>query len=698
MLIAGKTGSGKSTFLHILITNASLHYGPDQLHFYLIDFKKGVEFKTYATHELPHARVIAIESDREFGVSVLERLDAILKERGDLFREVGVQDLAGFRDARPGVPMPRLLLIVDEFQEFFVEDDKHSQTAALLLDRLVRQGRAFGVHVLLGSQTLGGAYSLARSTLGQMAVRIALQCSESDAHLILSEDNTAARLLTRPGEAIYNDANGMLEGNHPFQIAWLEDDRRDFHLGRVQQLSQNRHVQMPPAIVFEGNIPADPHRNIELSRLIDAPQWEAPLRERVAWLGEAVAIKDPTAITFHPQAGQNLLVVGQSDLATVGLLATSLISLACQIPPNAVSGEPRVATFVVLDGNFGGVSTETWKELQAALPHEVTLGEPRDVPAVLTKLTTELTRREQSGSRDDLPIFVVIFNLGRFRDLKKSDDDMGFSFGSGEKKVSPGKQFTDLLKNGPGFGIHTLVWSDTYNNVSRWFSSQTLREFEMRIVFQLSASDSSNLIDSPLASKLGPNRAILHSVDQGSNEKFRPYGPPSPEWLSDVAARLHRPPPTRTLTNHWPSVKTYRNLRFCSPFGVRCVSIAWEFSHRRFTAVLTHHPPKSILCESFPSFGSPLQSLLSRVPNGRRSSSVTKLAAFIRPASFSTVTTTCRGRCGSAPEVRSTRRTSPQVCRDFTRTFRDFVSATSVRRFGQRTSLLRRPRKTAPSP
>lgn len=538
VLIAGKTGSGKSTFLHILITNAALHYGPDQLHFYLIDFKKGVEFKTYATHELPHARVIAIESDREFGVSVLERLDAILKERGDLFRDVGVQDLAGFRGARPGEEMPRILLVVDEFQEFFVEDDKHAQTSALLLDRLVRQGRAFGIHVLLGSQTLGGAYSLARSTLGQMAVRIALQCSESDAHLILSEDNTAARLLTRPGEAIYNDANGMLEGNHPFQIAWLEDDRRDFHLGRVQQMTEKRHVRMPPAIVFEGNIPADPRRNVELSQLIDVPQWDAPLLERVAWLGEAVAIKDPTTIRFHAQGGQNLLVVGQSDLATVGLMATSLISLACQVRPNAATGEPPVATFFILDGNFGGVSNETWKELQTALPHTVQIGEPRDAPSVLATLTAEMARREQSGSRDDTPIFVVIFNLGRFRDLKKSDDDMGFSFGGGEKKVSPSKQFTDLLKNGPNFGIHTLVWSDTYNNVSRWFSSQTLREFEVRIVFQLSASDSSNLIDGPLASKLGPNRAILHSVDQGTNEKFRPYGPPTAEWLADVASRL----------------------------------------------------------------------------------------------------------------------------------------------------------------
>src|SRR4030095_13983055 len=117
--------------------------------------------------------------------------------------------------------MPRVLLIIDEFKEFFRSDDRIAHDAALLLDRLVRQGRAFGIHVLLGSQTLAGAYSLARSTIGQMAVRIALQCSESDAHLILSEDNTAARLLGRPGEAIYNDANGLLEGNHPFQVVWL---------------------------------------------------------------------------------------------------------------------------------------------------------------------------------------------------------------------------------------------------------------------------------------------------------------------------------------------------------------------------------------------------------------------------------------------------------------------------------------------
>ena len=126
MLVAGKTGSGKSTLLHVLITNLALRYSPDEIELYLIDFKKGVEFKTYATFALPHARVVAIESDREFGLSVLQRLDAELKVRGEMFRDSGAQDVASYRRVT-GESLPRILLIIDEFQEFFVEDDKIAQ-------------------------------------------------------------------------------------------------------------------------------------------------------------------------------------------------------------------------------------------------------------------------------------------------------------------------------------------------------------------------------------------------------------------------------------------------------------------------------------------------------------------------------------------------------------------------------------------
>ncbi len=160
VLIAGRTGSGKSTLMHALIINLALNYSPDEIELYLIDFKKGVEFKVYATHELPHGSVVAIESEREFGISVLERLDAELRRRADRFRDAGVQDLSGYRGVPGAPPLPRVVLIVDEFQEFFVEEDKLAQEAALWLDRLVRQGRAFGVHVILGSQSLGGAFTL----------------------------------------------------------------------------------------------------------------------------------------------------------------------------------------------------------------------------------------------------------------------------------------------------------------------------------------------------------------------------------------------------------------------------------------------------------------------------------------------------------------------------------------------------------
>ncbi len=293
VLVAGRTGSGKSTLLHALIVNVALNYSPDEVELYLIDFKKGVEFKVYATYNLPHAGVVAIESEREFGISVLQRLDKELRERADRFRDAGVQDINGYRNAPNTPPCPRILLIVDEFQEFFVEEDKLAQEAALLLDRLVRQGRAFGVHVHLGSQSLGGAYALARTTLGQMGIRIALQCPESDAHLILSEQNSAAKLLSRPGEAIYNDANGAAEGNHFFQVVWLSDDKREDYLKKLHDLAiERKPISNRIPIVFEGDAEAELFRNPLLRPFLESPAWPKTPRSSQAWLGDPVAIKD----------------------------------------------------------------------------------------------------------------------------------------------------------------------------------------------------------------------------------------------------------------------------------------------------------------------------------------------------------------------------------------------------------------------
>ncbi|MDM8004896.1 MAG: FtsK/SpoIIIE domain-containing protein [Phycisphaerae bacterium] len=531
-LIAGKTGSGKSTLLHVMITNLALWYSPDEVELYLIDFKKGVEFKTYVTNDLPHARAVAIESDREFGLSVLRRIDAEMNRRGDLLRRAGVQDLPAYRQAT-GEKMPRTLLMVDEFQVFFSEDDKLAQDAAILLDRLVRQGRAFGIHVILGSQTLGGTSGLARSTIGQMAVRIALQCSDADSRLILDDENAAARLLSRPGEAIYNDAGGLMTGNSPFQTAWLADDRRDELLERVSRKAEETTVEREPLIVFEGNAPSDIAGNRLLSRLLAAPNWPVTSAAPQAWLGDAVAIKDPTSVAFRRQSGSNLLMVGQRDEAALAMMASAMVSLAAQQPP-------RSARFIILDGSPADAPWAGYLQRVASiLPHATRIVEYRELGEAMNELSIELQRRQQGEvTAADASIYLIIYGLQRYRPLRRQEDEFSFARTDEDAPPDPGRQLSELLREGPHNGIHTLAWADTPVTLDRTFNRQSMREFDNRVLFQMSAADSSNLIDSPAANRLGLYRALLHSEELGLFEQFRPYAMLQSSWLEYVENRF----------------------------------------------------------------------------------------------------------------------------------------------------------------
>lgn len=526
-LVAGKTGSGKSSFLNAVITNLALWYAPDEAQVLLIDFKKGIEFKAYAQHAMPHAQAVAIESDLEFGLSVLRRLDAEMEKRGNLFRAAGVQDLAAWRSAldakASGLPadapkLARLLLVIDEFQEFFTRDDKLSQDAAMLLDRIARQGRAFGVHMLLGSQTLGGGAGIPRSTLGQMAVRVALQCDESDAQLILSDTNTAARLLARPGEAIYNDAAGKVEANTPFQVAWLPDNTRDTCLARVRVKAEVNGLGAMRPIVFEGGKIADPSDNAELVAVLAHPSAISPAKIKL-WLGSPVAIKEPTCAVFGRGAGDNLLIVGQSDEAACGVVATALLGLAAQDP---------AAQFTVLDGTpedaplFGALR----RVLALAAPARVRFPVMREAEAALVELHAEVKRRTESGAAGERR-FLAIQGLQRYRALRKSESGYSFSLDAQEgKPPAADKMLADIVKDGPAVGIHVVVWADSHGAFERCFDRLMLREFDHRLLFQLSAADSSNLMDAGDAAQLGPNRALLFSEERGVKEKCLPYRVP----------------------------------------------------------------------------------------------------------------------------------------------------------------------------
>jgi S-DNA-T family DNA segregation ATPase FtsK/SpoIIIE len=247
-----------------------------------------------------------------------------------------------------------------------------------------------------------------------------------------------------------------------------------------------------------------------------------------------VAIKDPTSTCFRRQAATNLMVLGQSDDSAMALSTAALLSLAAQYRSDQ-------ASFVVLDGSAAddpahGMITD----LAAALPHPSVIPGFRESDDAILQVGTEVARRVDGGITDAPSLFLFIHALQRFRNLRKSEDDFGYSFDEDEKDKppSPDKVLATILREGPVHGVHVVTWCDTVASLQRCFDRQSISEFDQRALFQIGATDSSTLIDSPAASRLGFNRALLFSEEQGTMEKFRPWTMHDRDWLQAMATRL----------------------------------------------------------------------------------------------------------------------------------------------------------------
>jgi hypothetical protein len=214
------------------------------------------------------------------------------------------------------------------------------------------------------------------------------------------------------------------------------------------------------------------------------------------------------------------------------MLACALVALAAQ---HGESG----ARFTVLDGTRPeSPVADLWPKVAASHPENVDVALPRQAAATIAAYADEVARRAQSPDERFGSLYLLIHDLAQFRDLRQTEDD--FSFGSNGKPPSVDKRFREILKEGPAVGVHVLLWCESYNTLSRSIDRLTLRDIEFRVAMQMSAADSTSLIDSPAATLLGEHRALLYRDDVGTQTKFRPYGVPSAEWLSWAAGQFQR--------------------------------------------------------------------------------------------------------------------------------------------------------------
>lgn len=157
-LICGRSGSGKSNFLHVLIQNlAFYYYAPNEIQLFLLDYKEGVEFNAYTNPTiLEHARLVSVASSVGFGVSFLSWLDKETKKRGELFKQFNVKDLSTYRKHGE---MPRLIVVIDEFQVLFSDSTtKEKERVEKYLNTILKKGRSYGVHLILATQTMRGRW------------------------------------------------------------------------------------------------------------------------------------------------------------------------------------------------------------------------------------------------------------------------------------------------------------------------------------------------------------------------------------------------------------------------------------------------------------------------------------------------------------------------------------------------------------
>lgn len=224
-LMAGQTGSGKSVLLNNLIFNLLAEYPPWELDLYLADFKK-VEFSRYMNKfETPHISACAATSEIRYVISLIRYLVDCMNARESLFARLGYQKLADFRNGRefaefPPLVLPRMLLIVDEFQQMFLDaSPREGEQIREMLTAIVKKGRATGLHILFASQEMSN--TLSRSDLANFKIRFALNCNIGVSMDVIGNQG-ATRI--QKGTVIYNTSDGTSETNVPYKVPYVQTE------------------------------------------------------------------------------------------------------------------------------------------------------------------------------------------------------------------------------------------------------------------------------------------------------------------------------------------------------------------------------------------------------------------------------------------------------------------------------------------
>jgi hypothetical protein len=548
-LIIGQTGSGKSSLLHTIIMSSLIRYPADELSIFLVDFKRGVEFKIYANHRLEAFRAVAIESEREFGESVLAFLDKEQSRRAEMFRRENVDNIQAYR-ARKGKDgknflLPRILLIIDEFHVLFSSDgNSMGKKASSHLEQIIKQGRAFGIHVVLASQTMANVGGIHQSLWGQVGIRIALKCPPADAKLILAEDNDGVDLLAsnEPGMAVYNSDCGNKIANTVFRVAYIEQDTQENLLKDISNEAPKPEIDFSNTRVMVSNIEDNlyhPYQKFIRNGKSDA------FKENDIFIGEPLQLSGKLRASFKAKDNSNMLIIGNDAQKARAMFVFSSLSLSihtlAQNDWKKTSNLPcvHIMDFAPPEEGDDNVLMTLGKEIPNHLEYE-TFNDSIDILKTLHQKLQTMGNAESQ--------YLLIFGLQGARSLRQNstpyqgqnrtitgiDDDMGLDIGI-KQSLSPYQMLCNVLQEGPTKKIHAIIWADNFKTFQAHYPG-LLSLFDLRVGFTMPNEDSVLFIEEPEGSHISENNAVF---SYNGNQKFRPYQTPDSGWLKEMCKRIN---------------------------------------------------------------------------------------------------------------------------------------------------------------
>ena len=525
-LVTGMIGSGKSTLLHTLIMGLLMKYSPEDVQIYLMDFKDGVEFKVYTEYNLKNFRAISIDTEPEFGLAVLKKIEAEMQARNNIFKEEGCRGLEGYRRemAEKGNPhhgMPRTILIIDEFQEAFGRsDDPVMSEAAEIIKRLTLVGRAPAIYLIMATQDIKNAAALPETVYNQFETRIALKSSPDSARIILPDNPMADQLINLDkGVAIFNASAGNKDHNVQCRIAFCSEDEQRALLEQIAQKQAAAGFQVTGGTrLLLSSIQDDrsnPLSHFEETGEID--QNDMSLGYRL-FVGEPLSLEN----NFHPQLlsrrGKNLLLTGNDQqrarITTAFIMGSLLYEMLRQ---QDTSTEPAITLF---DLSSDAPQDDMFGQLVRGLPEKIRVYHAGDVLDGLDMLEKELP----TGRRQ----FVVFFGLNRARRLLIQPDAY---------TQAPREKFVSLLQRGPENNMSFIVWANSAESFLSLYRD-VLPCFEQRLVGGIPEEQIAELIIGQAPANMKPKNAVYFDMDATETPKIRLYDQPTDSWMRQFIRRL----------------------------------------------------------------------------------------------------------------------------------------------------------------